>query len=93
MAYFILYSRAWCHLCDDMLQALQALVGDAYRIDVIDVDADPALVELYDELVPVLQACLPGQAPQTLCHYHLDAAAVQQFLHLCAAQGVGRKGD
>jgi len=93
MAYFILYSRTWCHLCDDMLQALQALVGDAYRIDVIDVDADPALVELYDELVPVLQACLPGQAPQTLCHYHLDAAAVQQFLDLCAAQGIGRKGD
>ncbi len=76
-----------------MLQALKAMVVERYRIDVVDVDADPALVELYDELVPVLQACLPGQAPQTLCHYHLDAAAVQQFLDLCATQGVGRKGD
>jgi hypothetical protein len=93
MAYFIIYSRTSCHLCDDMLQALKAMVGKRYRIDVVDVDADPALVALYDELVPVLQACLPGQAPQTLCHYHLAAAAVQQFLDLCAAHGIGRKGD
>ncbi len=93
MAYFILYSRTWCHLCDDMPQALKALVGDSYRVDVIDVDADPALVEQYDELVPVLQGCLPGQPPQTLCHYHLDVGAVQQFLDLSASQGDGRRGD
>lgn len=93
MPFFTLYSRNWCHLCDDMLQALQALVGDGYRVDVIDVDADPALVEQYDELVPVLQGCLPGQPPQTLCHYHLDAAAVRQFLDLPAAHGDGRTGD
>ena len=93
MPYFILYSRTWCHLCDDMLQALKALVGGSCRVDVIDVDADPVLVELYDELVPVLQGCLPGQPPQTLCHYHLDAAAVQQFLDLPAVHGDGRRGD
>ena len=93
MAYFILYSRTWCHLCDDMLQALKALVGDGYRVDVIDVDADPMLVEQYDELVPVLQGCLPGQPPQTLCHYHLDAAAVRQFLDFPAVRGDGRRGD
>ncbi len=93
MPFFTLYSRTWCHLCDDMLQALQALVGDGYRVDVIDVDADPALVEQYDELVPVLQGCLPGQPPETLCHYHLDAAAVQRFLDLSGAHGGGRTGD
>ena len=93
MPFFTLYSRTWCHLCDDMLQALKALVCDGYRVDVIDVDADPALVEQYDELVPVLQGCLPGQPPQTLCHYHLDAAAVQRFLDLSAAHGDGRTGD
>jgi len=63
-----------------MLQALKAMVGDQYRIDVADVDTDPALVEQYDELVPVLQGCSPGQSPHTLCHYHLDAAAVARFL-------------
>lgn len=93
MAYFILYSRTWCHLCDDMRQALVVLIGDGYRVDVIDVDADPALVEQYDELVPVLQGCFPGQPPQTLCHYHLDAAAVQQFLDLSAVHGDGRGAD
>ncbi|NDC08213.1 MAG: glutaredoxin family protein [Oxalobacteraceae bacterium] len=93
MMYFTLYSRTWCHLCDDMLQALLALVGDGYRVDVIDIDADPALVEQYDELVPVLQGCLPGLPPQTLCHYHLDSAAVQQFLDLPAVHGDGRRGD
>ena len=93
MAYFVIYSRAWCHLCDDMLHALKALVGESYRVDVIDVDTAPALVEQYDELVPVLQGCAPGQAPQTLCHYHLDAAAVRRFLDLSAAHGDGRKGD
>ncbi len=76
-----------------MLQALVALVGDSYRVDVIDVDADPALVAQYDELVPVLLGCLPGQPPQTLCHYHLDAAKVRQFLDLSAAHGGGRGDD
>ena len=80
MPYFILYSRSWCHLCDDMLQALKALVGERHRIEVIDVDADPALVAQYDELVPVLQGCRAGRPAQTLCHYHLDVAAVEQFL-------------
>jgi hypothetical protein len=32
-------------------------------------------------------------APQTLCHYHLDAAAVQRFLDLSAVHGDGRRGD
>ena len=61
MPRFILYSRSYCHLCDDMLKALNALLGDAaIPIDVIDVDADAALVTLYDELVPVLVGIRDG---------------------------------
>ena len=43
---FTLYSRGYCHLCDDMLQALLALqqAGERFEVAVIDVDADPALV-------------------------------------------------
>lgn len=78
---FILYSRSYCHLCDDMLAALQALLGpDAYPINVIDVDADEALVAQYDELVPVLLGQKGRQAAQQLCHYFLDSAAVQAFV-------------
>lgn len=83
MPYFTLYSRAWCHLCDDMLQALRVLVGDRLRIDVIDVDADPVLVDQYDELVPVLVGHQPGQSPVQLCNYYLSDNVVSEFLARC----------
>ena len=76
---FTLYSRSYCHLCEDMLTALQALApaGQAFEVDVIDVDADPALVERFDELVPVLFGRL--DEPE-LCHYFFDEAAARRFL-------------
>lgn len=78
---FTLYSRTYCHLCDDMLHALQALLGpDTYGIEVLDVDADEALVAQYDELVPVLVGHREGQPAQQLCHYFLDEAAVRAFI-------------
>jgi hypothetical protein len=81
MMRFTLYSRSYCHLCEDMLAALQAMApeGRAFEVDVIDVDvdADPALVERFDELVPVLYGRL--DEPE-LCHYFLDEAAVRRYL-------------
>lgn len=80
MIHFTLYSRSYCHLCDDMLVALQALeIVDANAIAVIDVDADEALLARYDELVPVLLASKQGQPAQQLCHYFLDEVAVRAF--------------
>ncbi|WLI91789.1 glutaredoxin family protein [Massilia sp. R2A-15] len=77
---FTLYSRSYCHLCDDMLAALKAMETDGRRfdIDVIDVDADPALVARFDELVPVLFGA--DLAAPELCHYFLDHEAVRAFL-------------
>lgn len=82
---FTLYARSWCHLCDDMLAALRTLETPArpFAIAVVDVDADPALVARFDELVPVLYGDPDG--PE-LCHYFLDADAVQRYL---AAHGAG----
>ena len=79
---FTLYSRSYCHLCDDMLQALHAYdVGQPYTVDVMDVDADPDLVARYDELVPVLLGQKSdSDAPVQLCHYFLDTAALATFL-------------
>jgi hypothetical protein len=76
---FTLYSRSYCHLCEDMLLALQAMAppGQLFEIDVVDVDADEALVERFDELVPVLFGRL--DEPE-LCHYFLDEAAVRRYL-------------
>ena len=77
---FFLYSRSYCHLCDDLLAALRKLVGDEISVNVIDIDLDAELVQRYDELVPVLIGCRDGQPEQQLCHYFLDENAVKGFL-------------
>ena len=83
--HFTLYSRSYCHLCADMLAALQAFMarqGLAYTVDVVDVDADPALVARFDELVPVLYG---DPAGLELCHYFLDETALRRHLGLHSA--------
>jgi hypothetical protein len=81
---FTLYSRSYCHLCDDMLAALQALQSPQhpFTVAVIDIDAaaeagDAVPLERFDTLVPVLFG--DPQAP-ALCHYFLDAEAVKHYL-------------
>ncbi|MDE2431016.1 MAG: glutaredoxin family protein, partial [Burkholderiales bacterium] len=55
MIHFTLYSRSYCHLCDDMLEQLQSYSSEyAFTVQVVDVDTDDELQALYDELVPVL---------------------------------------
>ncbi|MGN6650614.1 glutaredoxin family protein [Trinickia sp.] len=75
-AHLTLYSRAWCHLCEQMLDALRPL-ADAFgaTVEVVDVDGDPELVARYDELVPVL-VCNGVE----LCHYRLDSERVRAAL-------------
>lgn len=79
MIKFTLYSRSYCHLCDDMLVALNAMQDGAtsFDVDVVDVDADAALVARFDELVPVLYGDL---AQPELCHYFLDVDAVRAYV-------------
>ena len=70
------YSRTYCHLCDDMIAALRAMqAGRGFELEIIDVDSEPSLEARYGELVPVLTA-----NGQELCHYHLDAAKVNDYL-------------
>lgn len=63
-----------------MLAALEALRDQPgmpyFGIDVLDVDADPALEARYGELVPVLVAADGCE----LCHYFLDIAKVREYL-------------
>jgi hypothetical protein len=78
-ARFTLYSRSYCHLCDDMLAGLRAIAGaQPFAVDVIDIDADLALVARFDELVPVLFGA--DLAAPELCHYFLDPDAVRAYL-------------
>jgi thioredoxin reductase (NADPH) len=72
----LLYSRQYCHLCHDMLAALDALRGEfSFEVTVLDVDADPQLEAKYDEFVPVLEA-----DGKELCHYFLDVPKVREYL-------------
>jgi hypothetical protein len=66
-----------------MLAALRNFMGREglpFSVDVLDVDADPSLVERFDELVPVLYGA--DLAGPELCHYFLDETALRRHLGL-----------
>ncbi|HCA27420.1 MAG TPA: thioredoxin family protein [Betaproteobacteria bacterium] len=70
-----LYSRHGCHLCDDMRDELRALQERfPFRLEIVDIDADPALVKRFGALAPVLMA---GETE--LCHYFLDRRALDAY--------------
>ncbi len=61
-------SRTYCHLCEDMIAALEQFQGRySFEIEVVDVDSHPRLEEKWGDKVPVL---LDGD--RELCHYFLD---------------------
>jgi len=75
-----LLTRAYCHLCDDMLLALEPLArARGVTVTVLDVDGDPALESGWGDRVPVLFAGDPGAGAE-LCHYRLDLPRVEAAL-------------
>jgi len=67
--------RAYCHLCDEMREAVAPWAAAAgCEVEELDVDADPALEARWGSLVPVL---LAGE--RELCHYRFDHAALGAF--------------
>ena len=72
--------RAYCHLCDEMREALLPLARErGAAITEIDVDAEPALESRYGDRVPVLLLGAPDGGRE-LCHYVLDAAQLSRAL-------------
>ena len=72
----VLYSREYCHLCHDMLAALEPLqVEFGFDLEVIDVDSDTELERRFNELVPLL---LHGQTE--LARWRLDIDALRAYL-------------
>jgi len=71
-----LLTRANCHLCDEMLEALRPIVAaHGATVAVVDVDTDAALEAAYGDLVPVLLAGDP-RAAREVCHFRLDRPRV-----------------
>lgn len=69
-------SRSWCHLCDDLLDALRPVCAELDAdIEIIDIDTQPELEDRYGEHVPVVFA---GESE--LCRHFLDIMAVRAYL-------------
>ncbi len=71
-----MYTRSACHLCEEMLEALEGL-RDRYDFDLrcIDIDGDLALIERCGTRVPVRAL---GDAE--ICEYFLDEEALARAI-------------
>lgn len=70
------FGRSSCHLCDEMVAALEGLqTGLGFAVERVDVDSDAELARRYGERVPVL-----AHGSRELCHYRLEAPAVTAYL-------------
>ena len=80
MAVLTLLTRAYCHLCDDMREALHP-VAERYGAVVaeVDVDAYPELEATYGERVPLLMLGPPADGV-VLCQYRYDPGPVEAAL-------------
>lgn len=72
----MLYSRAGCHLCDEMKAGLLALrPGLGFVLKEVEVGWEGELADKYGHLLPVLE--LSGRE---VCHYYLDAERLRDAL-------------
>jgi glutaredoxin len=74
-------SRAYCHLCDDLLRALEAFGRTqqgglpAFEINVVDIDRHADLEARYGDKVPVV---LDGDVE--IFHYFMNQDALTEHL-------------
>ena len=67
-----LYVRIGCHLCEDMREQIAELLEPgSFTLTTVDIDEEPALVQRYNALVPVLE-----HDSQEICHHFLDLEAL-----------------
>jgi len=70
------YTRRGCHLCSDMVQALERLRPElGFQLQDVDIDADAELHRRYDTRVPVL-----ADGEVDICYYFLDEARLREHL-------------
>ena len=69
------YSRPGCHLCELLIDELLPLIRGRLDLEVLNIDTRPEWTEKYGIRIPVVE-----YAGQTLCQFHLDAAAIRSVL-------------
>jgi hypothetical protein len=84
-----LLSRAYCHLCDELLADVRPIVeAHGAALDVLDVDAprNAALEALWGDRVPALFVGEPDSGV-LLCHFRLDRTRLLAALRAPPAAG------
>jgi hypothetical protein len=70
------YSRTYCHLCDEMIAGLRELQARfRFRVRIVDVDSDSELEARYGEDVPVVV-----HGARELCRHRLETSRVTDYL-------------
>jgi hypothetical protein len=70
------YVRSGCHLCDAMLDELEASRQQwPFKLEVVDILGYPELEARYGSRIPVL--CTSGD--EEICHYFLDDTALAEY--------------
>lgn len=73
----VLYGRARCHLCEEMYEDLQSLLGcHEVLLQEVDVDSCPDLRERFGRRIPVLVS----EDGQVLAEGRLDPQSLQRWL-------------
>ncbi|MCL2589590.1 MAG: glutaredoxin family protein [Betaproteobacteria bacterium] len=72
---FTVLSRRWCHLCHELVETLEPIAQHyGWQVEVVNIEQEPALEALWDELIPVV--LVDGVE---ICHHQLNTEAV----HAC----------
>ncbi len=72
---FIIYSRPECHLCDQMLDALNEWQNRfKFKVKIVNIDEDPALTARFAARIPLLAI-----GDNEICEHFLDNKALLKF--------------
>jgi len=69
------YSRPGCHLCELLIDELLPLIRGRLDLEVVDIDERPEWILKYGTLIPLVE-----YDGETVCNFHLDAAAIRAIL-------------
>ncbi len=73
---FTIYSRPECHLCDEMLEALNKWKRRFnFKVQMVNIDQDSSLITRFAARIPLL-----AMGDIEICEYHLDEKALLHFV-------------
>ena len=75
MRSLVVYTRRGCHLCEDLLEELLALVAGRLKVELRDIDSREEWRRAYDDRVPVVE-----YDGRVVCKYDLDRDALKRIL-------------